>query len=62
MHPARLNELRVLLEEHAAEIAANRRPAGESETARLLITEPGDLPKLRQLIGVDEFDAVPERP
>ena len=61
-HPARVNELRTLLEEHAAEIAANRRPAGESETARPLITEPGDLPKLRQLMGVDEFEAVPERP
>ena len=60
-HPARVNELRALLEEHAAEIAANGRPAGESETARPLITEPGDLPKLRELIGVDDFKALPER-
>ena len=60
-HPVRVNELRALLEEHAAAIAANRRPAGESDTARPLITEPGDLPKLRELMGVDDFEAVPER-
>ena len=61
-HPERVNELRALLERHAGEIAANRRPAGESETARPLITEPGDLPKLRELMGVGDFEAVPERP
>ncbi len=62
VHPARVNELRALLEKHAAEIAANQRPAGESETARPLITELGGLPKLRELMGVDDFQAVPERP
>ena len=62
VHPERVNELRALLEGHAAEIAANRRPAGESETARPLISEPGDLPKLRELMGVGDFEAVPERP
>ena len=60
-HPERVNELRALLEEHAAEIAANQRPAAQSETALHLITEPGDLPKLRELIGVDDFEAVAER-
>lgn len=59
-HPERVNELRALLEEHAAEIAANQRPAAHSETALHLITEPGDLPKLRELIGVDDFEAVAE--
>ena len=61
-YPGRVNELRTLLEEHAAEIAANQRPAGESATARPLITEPGDLPKLRELMGVNDFEAVAERP
>ena len=60
-HPARVNELRALLADHAAEIAANQRPAAQSETALHLITEPGDLPKLRELIGVDDFEAVAER-
>jgi len=60
-HPERVNELRALLEEHAAEIAANLRPAAQSETALHLITEPGDLPKLRELIGVNDFEAVAER-
>ena len=61
VHPSLVNELGALLDEHAAEIAANRRPAGVSETALPLITEPGDLPKLRELMGVDDFEAVPER-
>ena len=60
-HPERVNELRALLEDHAAEIAANQRPAAQSETALHLITEPGDLPKLRELIGVSDFEAVAER-
>lgn len=60
-HPARVDELSALLEEHAAEIAANQRPAAQSGTALHLITEPGDLPKLRELIGVDDFEAVAER-
>ena len=60
-HPERVNELRAQLEEHAAEIAANQRPAAQSETALHLITEPGDLPKLRELIGVNDFEAVAER-
>ncbi|MDE0620778.1 MAG: sulfatase-like hydrolase/transferase, partial [Bryobacterales bacterium] len=59
-HPERVGELRALLEDHAAEIAANQRPAAQSETALHLITEPGDLPKLRELIGVDDFEAVAE--
>ena len=61
VHPSLVNELGALLHEHAAEIAANRRPAGVSETAFPLVTEPGDLPKLRELMGVDDFEAVPER-
>ncbi len=60
--PEIVNELRALLEEHAAEIAANPRPAGEIGAARPFISEPGDLPKLRELMGVEDFEAVPELP
>ena len=60
-HPALVKELRALLADHAAEIAANRRPAGNTQTARPLIGEPGDLPKLRDRMGVDDFEPVPER-
>ena len=60
-HPALVKELRALLADHAAEIAANRRPAAQAETARPLIAEPGSLPKLRERMGIADFRAVPER-
>ncbi len=60
-HPALVKELRALLADHAAEIAANRRTAGRVNTARPLIVESGDLPKLRDVMGVDDFEPVPER-
>lgn len=60
-HPELVTELRQLLADHAAEIAANQRPAGQTDSARPLISEPGDRPKLRDLLGVDDFEAVPER-
>ena len=60
-HPELVTELRRLLSDHAAEIAANQRSAGQTDTARPLIGEPGDLPKFRDLLGVDDFEAVPER-
>ena len=60
-HPALVKELRALLADHAAEIAANRRPAAHAKTARPLIAEPGGLPKLRERMGIADFEAVPER-
>ena len=60
-HPERVNDLRGLLEVHASEVASNQRPAGESATAHLLIVEAGDLPRLRDLVGIDDFEAVQER-
>ena len=60
-HPALVKELRALLADHAAEIAANRRPAAHAESARPLIAEPGSLPKLRERMGIADFEAVPER-
>ena len=61
-HPALVEDMRALLAGHAAEIAANRRAAGRVNTARPLIAEPGDLPKLRDLMGVEDFEPIPERP
>ena len=61
-HPVLVKELRALLADHAEEIAANRRAAGRVNTARPLIVELGDLPKLRDLMGVDDFEPIPERP
>ena len=61
-HPSLVKELKVLLADHAAEIAANRRAAGRVNTARPLIVERGNVPKLRDLMGVDDFEPVPERP
>jgi arylsulfatase A-like enzyme len=60
-HPALVEELRALLADHAAEIAANQRLAGHTQTARPLIGEPGDLPRLRDRMGVDDFEPVAER-
>lgn len=47
-HPEIVRELSKLLSAHAAALAANTRPAGfvESGTAKPLISEPGNLPKL----------------
>ena len=58
-HPELVEELRSLLEEHATEIAANQRPPGLAETARPLIAESGDLPKLREWMGLEDFKSVP---
>ena len=60
-HPALVKELRALLADHAAEVAANRRPAGRAKTARPLIVEAGNLPKLRDHMGIADFEPVPER-
>ena len=61
-HPVLVKELRALLADHAAEIATNRRAAGRVNTARPLVVEAGALPKLRDLMGVDDFEPIPERP
>ena len=61
-HPGLVKDMRALLADHAAEIAANRRAAGRVDTARPLLAEPGDLPKLRNLMGVEDFEPIPERP
>ena len=61
-HPELVAELRSRLEDHAREIAANQRPPGMADTALPLIAEPGDLPKLRELMGLEDFEALTARP
>jgi arylsulfatase A-like enzyme len=56
-HPEVAKELAGLLEAHARKVAAATRPPGMVETARPIISEPGDLPRLRDYIGKPETTA-----
>jgi len=51
-HPELVEELGALLDEHAERIVADTRPAAFVEDARPILSEPGDLPRLRELIGM----------
>lgn len=51
-HPELVEELGALLDEHAERIAADTRPAAFVEDARPILSEPGDLPRLRELMGI----------
>lgn len=53
-HPDVVQELEDLLAKHAASIAADVRPAGFVEGAKPIISEPGDLPRLRDYMGVPD--------
>lgn len=57
--PQLVQELRKLLTTHAANVAANVRPAAfvAPETAKPLISTPGDLPKLRDYMGLPNTTA-----
>ena len=50
-HPELVKELDALLDAHAENLDVNVRPAGFVEEAKPLISEPGDLPRLRELPG-----------
>jgi arylsulfatase A-like enzyme len=50
-HPELVQELEELLKEHADRVAADTRPAAFVEDAKPILTEVGDLPKLRDYIG-----------
>ena len=56
----RKEELGELLNVHAASIARETRPAAfvKSGTAKPLISEPGNLPKLRELVRLAETTAI----
>jgi hypothetical protein len=53
-----LNELISLLDAHAAELAANTRPPGMLDHSDFLISEPGNIPKLLDYLGLKDFDAI----
>jgi arylsulfatase A-like enzyme len=59
-HPELVKELNKLLAAHADAIAKDTRPAGfvKSGTAKPLISEPGDLPKLRDYMELPETTAI----
>ena len=59
-HPDIVRELEELLAKHAASIAANLRPAGFVENAKPIISEPGDLPRLRDFMGLPDVIAANE--
>ena len=58
--PKLVAELQTILKAHAERIAADARPAGfvDKESAKPLISEPGELPKLRDYMGLTETTAV----
>ncbi|MEM9481013.1 MAG: sulfatase [Verrucomicrobiota bacterium] len=57
-HPELVAELNDLLENHAESIAANTRPAGfiDKTAAKPLISEPGNLPRLRDFVAGNSTD------
>ena len=60
--PDVVEELEELLAAHAERIAADTRPAAFVEDARPILTEPGDLPRLRELVGKpDVHVGIPEQ-
>jgi len=56
-HPDRVTELKAALAKHAASIAAHQRPAGMVDQAKPIISKPGDLPRLREFMGMPEVRA-----
>ncbi|MEO0448152.1 MAG: hypothetical protein AAF191_18960, partial [Verrucomicrobiota bacterium] len=55
--PELVEELMGLLEAHAKRIASETRPAAFVEKAQPILTEPGDLPMLRDYVGKPETTA-----
>jgi arylsulfatase A-like enzyme len=53
-------ELEALLAKHAKEIEENQRSPGMLEEARPIISEPGNLPKLRDFMGMPNVEALNE--
>lgn len=56
-HPELVAELSKLLAQHAERIAADTRPAAFVENAKPIISEPGDLPRLRDFLGMPNVRA-----
>jgi len=58
-HPKIAKELKALLAAHADNVASDTRPAGFVEKADFIISKPGDLPRLREYLGMPEVRAAP---
>lgn len=56
-HPELVKELKGLLDAHAATIKSDTRPAAFVDHAKPILTEPGDLPMLREYVGKPETTA-----
>ncbi len=56
-HPDLVAELEGLLTNHAERIAADTRPAAFVEDAEPILSDPGDLPKLREYVGKPDTTA-----
>lgn len=56
--PEIASELNALLDTHAAELAANTRPPGMLDHSDFVISEPGIIPRLRDYLGLKDFEAL----
>ncbi|MEM7602135.1 MAG: sulfatase-like hydrolase/transferase, partial [Verrucomicrobiota bacterium] len=61
-HSELVKEMETLLDAHAKSIAADTRPAAFVDNAKPILTETGDLPKLRDYIGKPDTTAAPGAP
>ena len=61
-HPELVRDLNALLEVHAKDVRQIIRPAGKVEGAKPLISTPGELPRLREFVGIRDFKAANEKP
>ena len=59
-HPDLVQELNALLTAHANRVASETRPAAFVENAKPIISEPGDLPRLRDYMGLPKTRAANE--
>ena len=59
-HPDIVTELQQLLTAHAERVASETRPAAFVENAKPILSEPGDLPRLRDYVGKPETKAAGE--
>ncbi len=59
-HPEIVKELDELLDAHARRIAADTRPAAFIDDAKPIISAPGELPRLRDLMGLADVRAANE--
>ncbi|MEM7697555.1 MAG: sulfatase-like hydrolase/transferase [Verrucomicrobiota bacterium] len=61
-HPDIVGDLETLLREHAEKIASDTRPAAFVEDAKPILTEPGNLPTLRDYAGKPDTTVATDKP